>query len=67
MNARRLGQLIGKARASTAEQEARLETQIRELKPARCRKMFREQVSSIGAREQFDRPSTICGEGTQWS
>ena len=55
MNVRRFGQLIGYARTSTAEQEAGLEAQIRDLKAAGCSKIFREQVSSVGEREQFDR------------
>jgi len=55
MNARRFGQLIGYARTSTAEQEAGLEAQVRDLKAAGCTKIFREQVSSVGEREQLDR------------
>lgn len=55
MNARRYGQLIGYARTSTAEQEAGLEAQVRDLKAAGCSKIFREQVSSVGEREQLDR------------
>ena len=42
MNVRRFGQLIGYARTSTAEQEAGLEAQIRDLKAAGCSKIFRE-------------------------
>jgi DNA invertase Pin-like site-specific DNA recombinase len=55
MNARRFEQLIGYARTSTAEQEAGLEAQVRDLKAAGCTKIFREQVSSVGEREQLDR------------
>lgn len=55
MNARRLGQLVGYARTSTAEQEAGLDAQVRDLTAAGCHKIFREQVSSVGEREQLDR------------
>ena len=55
MNARRFGQLIGYARTSTAEQGAGLEAQVRDLKQAGCRKIFLEQMSSVGEREQLDR------------
>jgi DNA invertase Pin-like site-specific DNA recombinase len=55
LNARRFGQLIGYARTSTAEQEAGLEAQVRDLKAAGCSKIFREQVSSVGERQQLDR------------
>ena len=55
MKARRFGQLIGYARTSTAEQEAGLEAQVGDLKAAGCSKIFREQVSSVGEREQLDR------------
>ena len=55
MNARRFGQLIGYARTSTAEQEAGVEAQVRDLKAAGCTKIFREQVSSVGERDQLDR------------
>ena len=43
MNARRYGRLIGYARTSTAEQEAGLEAQVRDLKAAGCSKIFREK------------------------
>jgi DNA invertase Pin-like site-specific DNA recombinase len=55
MNSRRFGHLIGYARTSTAEQEAGLEAQVRDLKAAGCTKIFREQVSSVGERDQLDR------------
>jgi DNA invertase Pin-like site-specific DNA recombinase len=55
MNARPTGQLIGYARTSTAEQQAGLEAQIRDLKAVGCAKIFREQVSSVGERAQLDR------------
>jgi DNA invertase Pin-like site-specific DNA recombinase len=49
------GQLVGYSRTSTAEQEAGLEAQIRDLKTAGCTKIFQEQVSSIAQRLQLDR------------
>ena len=42
------GHLIGYARTSTAEQEAGLLAQVRDLQEAGCTKIFQEQVSSIG-------------------
>lgn len=55
MNARRFGQLIGYARTSTADQDAGLEAQVRDLRGAGCTKIFREQVSSIGERAELGR------------
>ncbi len=49
------GQLVGYARTSTAEQEAGLESQLRDLQAAGCVKIFREQVSSIAQRGQLER------------
>ena len=49
------GKLIGYARTSTAEQEAGLEAQIRDLHAAGCSKIFREQVSSIAQRRELER------------
>ncbi len=40
---------------STAEQEAGLEAQVRELQAAGCSKIFQEQVSSIGERAELAR------------
>lgn len=45
---------VGVARTSTLEQKAGLEAQIRELKEAGCEKIFKEQTSSVGKREQLD-------------
>ena len=50
-----MGQMIGYARTSTVEQEAGLEAQVRDLKAAGCTKIFQEQASSVGDREQLDR------------
>lgn len=46
--------LIGYARASTVDQEAGFEAQIRDLKAAGCEKVFAEQVSSVGKRPQLE-------------
>lgn len=45
--------LIGYARTSTAEQEAGLEAQVRELEAAGCSEVFRERVSSVAERDQL--------------
>jgi DNA invertase Pin-like site-specific DNA recombinase len=42
--------LVGYARTSTAEQDAGLEAQIRDLAGAGCTKLFTEQVSSVARR-----------------
>ena len=54
-NAQRKGHLIGYARTSTAEQEAGLLAQVRDLQAAGCTKIFQEQVSSIAERAELDR------------
>jgi len=46
--------LVGYARTSTIEQKAGLDAQIRDLKQVSVEKLFTEQVSSIGQREQLD-------------
>jgi len=46
--------LIGYARTSTIEQKAGLEAQIRDLKVSGVEKLFIEQVSSVGQREQLN-------------
>ena len=48
--------LVGVARTSTLEQVAGLEAQVRDLKAYGCddANIYREQVSSIGEREQLD-------------
>src|SRR5690348_10927957 len=40
--------LIGYARTSTTDQQAGLDAQLRDLKAARCRKVFSEQASAVG-------------------
>jgi len=46
--------LIGYARTSTVEQEAGLDSQLRELAAFGVEETYREQVSSVGSREQLD-------------
>lgn len=53
--------LIGYVRTSTIEQQAGLEAQIREL--SICDKVFQEQVSSIGKREQLEAALDFIREG----
>ncbi len=48
------GIAVGYARTSTAEQRAGLEGQQRDLTAAGAAKLFAEQVSSIGRREQLE-------------
>src|SRR3984957_16014453 len=45
--------LIGYARTSTADQDAGLAAQIRDVKAAGAEKVFAEQVSSVGARARL--------------
>lgn len=45
--------LVGYARTSTAEQEAGLEAQVRDLTAAGCERVFAERVSSIAQRPQL--------------
>ena len=54
-NLTRKGLLVGYARTSTAEQEAGLHAQIRDLQAAGCTKIFQEQVSSIAERTELGR------------
>lgn len=49
------GLLVGYARTSTAEQQAGLHAQIRDLEAAGCTKIFQEQVSSIAERTELER------------
>lgn len=56
--------LVGYARTSTAEQAAGLEAQKRDLGGAtRCTKLFVEQVSSVGEREQLKAALDFVREG----
>jgi DNA invertase Pin-like site-specific DNA recombinase len=45
--------IIGYARTSTAEQEAGLQAQIRDLGATSCTKIFSEQVSSVAERREL--------------
>ena len=54
-NLTRKGLLVGYARTSTAEQEAGLQAQVRDLRAAGCTKIFQEQVSSIAERTELGR------------
>ena len=55
--------LVGYARTSTLEQEAGLDAQIRDLKGVGCNKLFREQVTSVGARKELEAALEFCREG----
>jgi DNA invertase Pin-like site-specific DNA recombinase len=59
----RHGILIGYARTSTLEQQAGLDAQLRDLKAAGCKKLFREQVSSVAERAQLDAALDYAREG----
>lgn len=50
-----MGHVIGYARTSTAEQEAGLEAQLRDLKTAGCGRIFAEKASSVGERAELDK------------
>src|SRR3954447_16853576 len=54
---------IGYARTSTAEQEAGLEAQERDLRAAGCQKVFSEQVSSVARRERLEAALDYVREG----
>jgi DNA invertase Pin-like site-specific DNA recombinase len=53
--------LIGYARTSTIDQEAGLESQLRDLKY--CEKLFQEQVSSVAKRKELDAAIDYVREG----
>src|SRR5689334_14011222 len=55
--------IIGYARTSTAEQDAGLEAQVRDLRDAGCTKIFAEQVSSLLTRAQLQAALDFCREG----
>ncbi|TAX38538.1 recombinase family protein [Rhizobium leguminosarum] len=54
---------IGYARTSTAEQEAGLQAQIRDLGATGCTKIFSEQVSSVAERQQLKAAMEFVREG----
>src|SRR5215469_6772102 len=55
--------IIGYARTSTVEQKAGFEAQVAELTAAGCKKLYREQVSSVGKREQLEAAIDFAREG----
>jgi DNA invertase Pin-like site-specific DNA recombinase len=55
--------LVGYARTSTTEQRAGLEAQLRDLKATGCKKLFQEQVSSVGERAQLEAALDYVREG----
>ncbi len=55
--------LVGYARSSTAKQIAGYESQLEELKALGCEKVFREQVSSVGERDQLEAALEFVREG----
>jgi DNA invertase Pin-like site-specific DNA recombinase len=57
------GAVVGYARTSTAEQEAGLAAQERDLRAAGCGKVFAERVSSVGKRARLDAALDYLREG----
>jgi DNA invertase Pin-like site-specific DNA recombinase len=55
--------LIGYGRTSTTDQQAGIQAQERDLSAAGCDKLFIEQVSSIGRRQQLDAALDYVREG----
>ncbi len=55
--------IVGYARTSTVDQVAGFDAQIKELKDAGCEKLFQEQVSSVGKREQLESSIEFVREG----
>ena len=55
--------LIGYARTSTAEQEAGLEAQRRDLLAAGCERVFAERVSSVAERAELSKAVQFVREG----
>jgi DNA invertase Pin-like site-specific DNA recombinase len=54
---------VGFARTSTLEQRAGMEAQIRDLRAAGCEKIFEEQASAIGPRQQLEAALDFIREG----
>lgn len=57
------GILVGYCRTSSAEQQAGLEAQERDLKAAGVEKLFSEQVSSVAKRDRLEAAIDFCREG----
>src|SRR4051812_29393213 len=54
---------VGYARTSTAEQRAGLDAQLTALHAAGCERIFSEQTSSVGKREQLEVALSFVREG----
>ena len=54
---------VGYARTSTLDQVAGFDAQVKELKRAGCKKVFREQVSAAGKRKELDAALDYLREG----
>ena len=54
---------VGYARTSTLDQSAGFEAQQRELSTAGCEKVVKEQVSSVGQREQLETALDFIRDG----
>ncbi len=57
--------IVGMARTSTADQQAGLDAQIRDLRAAGCERVFAEQVSALGERPQLRAMMDFVREGDQ--
>lgn len=55
--------LIGYARTSTTDQVAGFDAQVTALQQAGCGKLFKEQVSSVAARQQLEAALDFAREG----
>lgn len=55
--------IVGYARTSTAEQNAGLEAQLRDLHATGCTKIFSEQISSVAERTQLEQALEFVREG----
>ncbi|MGO1163292.1 recombinase family protein [Brucella sp. C7-11G] len=55
--------IVGYARTSTAEQNAGLEAQHRDLRATGCTKIFSEQISSVAERNQLEQALEFVREG----
>lgn len=55
--------IVGYARTSTAEQNAGLDAQLRDLDATGCTKIFSEQISSVAHRNQLEQALEFVREG----
>jgi DNA invertase Pin-like site-specific DNA recombinase len=58
--------IVGYARTSSLSQVAGLEAQERELRAARCERIFSEQVSSVAERQQLEAALDYVRDGDQF-